>query len=110
MNIINIILCNNKNDNIDIFKNYNPYIYTKRPYELIDGKFVNPPFFQIVIVNETSYIINVDIKLLYNTVIVEGLFIIPEKYYYLFDKSNFETQKYKQYIIIKKKNKYYLSF
>jgi len=103
MNIINIILCNDKNDNIEIFKKENPYIYTKKPYELIDGKFFNPPFFQIVIINETLNIIKDDIKLLYNTVIIEGFFIIPEKYEFLFNKSNFETKKYKEYIMIKKK-------
>ena len=102
MNVKNIILCNNKNDNIDIFKKENPYIYTGKPYELIDGIFFNPPFFEIVIINDTSNIIEYDIKLLYNMVIINGFFIIPIKYKYLFNKLENETKNYKQYIMIKK--------
>ena len=103
MNVKNIILCNNKNDNIDIFKKENPYIYTKKPYELIDGIFFNPPFFETVIINDTlTNVAEHDIKLLYNTVIINGFFIIPNKYKYYFNKLENETKNYKQYIMIKK--------
>jgi hypothetical protein len=104
MKVLNIILCNDINDNIDIFKKENPYIYTGKPYILIDGNFFNPPFFKILIINDNLKINDYDIKILYNNVIIDGFFIIPYKYFHLFNNLKNETKKYKEYVMIKKKN------
>ena len=99
----NIIICNN-NDNIDIFKKESPYKFIKKPYELIDGKYFNPPFFNIIILNETVNINEIDIKLLYNMILINGFLIIPKKYTSLFKHLNNEHKTYNDYIMIKKTN------
>lgn len=99
----NIILCN-KEDNIEIFEEYKPYKYYKNPYELIDGNYINPPFFKVIIINNTMFINDKDIKMLYNNVLINGLFIIPNKHYDLFKDLNNTVEKYGDYYIIKKKD------
>lgn len=101
MKLSNIIICN-ENDNIKIFEKENPYKFTKKPYELIDGKYFNPPFFNIVILNDTININNTDIQLLYNMILLNGFLIIPNKYQYLFQNISNENKKYHNFIIIKK--------
>ena len=92
MKILNIIICNN-GDNIDIFEKKKPYKFYKKPYELIDGKFINPPFFEIIILNDTVKINENDVKLLYNMVFVNGFLIIPIKYNFLFNTSEYDDKK-----------------
>jgi hypothetical protein len=99
----NIIICN-ENENIDIFKDKEPYKYTKRISELILGKYFNYPFFKILILSENVVLKNDDIvEILYNMVLIDGFLIIPNKYYTKFSNLKNEIKKYKNYIMIKKK-------
>lgn len=106
--IENIILYNQE-DNIEIFKKYSPYKFTKKTYELLDGDYFNPPFFKVIIVHEAYKISEIDIKILYNCVLINGLFIIPKKKYELFKNLNIETEKYDEYMIIRRKDNFVYS-
>jgi len=99
-----IIICNNE-DNIDKFEELKPYKITKYIKELIYGKIFNPPFFDLIIVNET--IEYKQMELIYNNLNKNGILIISNKYLNLFNKiENIDVKMYKNYIRIQKTNNY----
>jgi hypothetical protein len=102
----NIILCNRKGDNIDLFKKEKPYIYTGWAGSLIYGGIMNPPFYNMIIINNNLIIKEKYIILFYNNIIVGGCYIVPTIYYHFFDKLNNETKKYHEYTMIIKKNNF----
>jgi len=99
----NIILCK-KEDNISLFKNQNPYKIYEKPTKLLNGKIFNPPFFRLLIINDTIETSPNQIMELYNNVLMNGTFVIPEKYGNLFKNLNNPKKKFKNYVLIHKKN------
>ena len=98
----NIIICKD-NDNIDLFSKYNLYkIYNVK--ELIYAKIFNPPFFKLIILNNTMNTKDINVMTLYNNVLMNGTLIISKKYFNLFKSLNNPIKTYKDYIIIHKKN------
>jgi len=104
----NIIFCN-KNDNIDIFINKNPYIINKKIHYVANGYEFNPPFFEIIILFDTVKTTEQDLKLLWNMVLINGFLIIPNNKFNFFKDTNdivVETKTYKNYVMIHKKNNF----
>lgn len=98
-----IILCK-KDDDISIFKNENPYRIIERPKALINGLVFNPPFFKLIILNETVETYEEQVGELYNNVLMNGTFVIPKKYKKIFANLKNPTKEYKNYIMIHKKS------
>lgn len=90
-----------------LFKKYSPYkIETSNVKDLINCRFFNPGFFQIIIVLSGINIYEDQVLLLYNNLLMNGTYIVDIKYSKLFDKLNNPTKKYKNYLLIHKKNNF----
>lgn len=116
-NKINAILFskdNSKNNDSDkntktekvMFSKFKPYVLTHGIGMFINGSIFNPPFFKNIIVGKSYSIHPEKIKELYNCVLVNGLFIIPKKYFESFKDLNNKTEEYHDYIIILKTHNY----
>jgi hypothetical protein len=92
-----LIYKNNYNTNFD---KYNPILYNKKIYLLYDGKVINPPFFDLIIIDHYD-LSNDDLKMIYNMIIINGSIIYLDKYNYFFKNgikydSNFNQVKKKK--------------
>ena len=97
------IIISNKNDNIEIFDKYSPFIINN----IKDiTKIFSPSFFRLVILSDKIKTDKKNILQLYNCVLVEGTFIIPKIHFTLFKFLSNPYFEYKNYIIIHKKNNY----
>ena len=98
----NIIFCQ-EDDDIDIFKKEDPYVYHGKIHYVANGFLFNPPFYNIIILLETVKANDQDLKLLWNMTKYNGYLIIPT------DKMNFfknekNTKEFKNYTQIHKTN------
>lgn len=100
--IKNIIFCN-ENDNIDIFKSKNPYRTHLKIYYVAKCYLFNPPFFEIIILNNTRNETDEDIKLLWNMTILNHFLVLPEKYTIFFNNKE-DIKPYNDYIMVHKKS------
>ena len=88
------ILIYNKSYDTDKYKDY--YKYNRKIYELYDGKIINPPFFNKIIILHDDLTEN-DLKMVYNMLNINGTLELIDKYKYLFNnkkkiikKNNFQ--------------------
>lgn len=102
-----IIITNDdlNNDKNKIFEKYKPFkISSLIIKDVINCRYFNPGFFQIIIINSNVDVYEDQVLLLYNNLLINGTYIIDEKYYKMFYKLGNPTKKYKNYILIHKKN------
>ena len=96
----NIIICNKKQhiNNIQFDKQFIHYTNEKM-YDLYDGRFINPPFFNnIVVLNEN---LNLEqLQMIYNMLLKDGTITFPSMYSYFF-KNNIKELK-NNYLVKKK--------
>lgn len=98
-----VILCK-YGDDIKLFEKENPFkIENENISNFMRGKVFNPPFFKLVILNDTVDIEDKQVKCLYNNVLMNGTLIIPKKYFKFFENMNNPHKKYEDYILIHKK-------
>lgn len=94
---------NNYDDN-EIFSKYSPYVIDSSFVKnIINCKYFSPGFYELIIINSNVKIYDEQVLLLYNNLLINGTFIINQKYEKLFEKLNNPTKKYKSYILIHKK-------
>lgn len=68
-----------KNQYNNIFTKYNPIYYNDKIYLLYDGKVINPPFFNLIIIEHPD--LNIDeLKMIYNMCTTNGIIILLDKY------------------------------
>jgi len=82
------------------FKKYNPILYNKKIYLLYDGKVINPPFFDLIIIDHQE-LSNDDLKMIYNMIVINGIIIYLNKYNFFFKNNIKYNSDFNQ---IKKKN------
>lgn len=100
-----IIICNNTNDDIELFNKEKPYvILSSKVKELITSKIFNPPFFRVIIIESHVKLYDEQIQQLYNSLLLNGTFIINKKHNHLFNNLNNPHKKYEDYVLIHKKN------
>lgn len=97
-----IIFCH-ADDNIDIFKKQDPYIFPGQIHYAANGFLFNPPFYNIVILFETFKANEQDLKLLWNMTKQDGFLILPDDKMDFF-KNEKDVKKYKNYTMIHKTN------
>jgi len=86
------------------FTKHNPIYYNDKIYLLYDGKIINPPFFDFIIIEHTD--LNIDeLKMIYNMLNVNCFIIFLEKYKNFFKNSEKVNNFF--YKFIKKENSLY---
>jgi hypothetical protein len=75
-----------KNKYSNDFAKYNPIYYNDKIYLLYDGKIINPPFFNLIII-EHQDLSSDELKMIYNMVTTNGIIIYLEKYKTFFKNS-----------------------
>lgn len=101
------IIITDKNKDIEnkIFSKYSPYqIDSSYIKNIINCRYFSPGFYELIIINSNVKIYDDQVLLLYNNLLINGTYIINEKYTKLFEKLNNPSKKYGSYIIIHKKN------
>jgi hypothetical protein len=68
-----------KNKYSDYFTKYNPIYYNDKIYLLYDGKIINPPFFNLIIIEHQELSID-ELKMIYNMVTTNGILVYLNKY------------------------------
>jgi hypothetical protein len=76
-------------------------------YDLYDGRFINPPFFDNIYIHRDDLNIE-ELQMIYNMVYTNGTIIFPDKYKYFFKKNvkNLEHN----YLVKKKTDNYIYQF
>jgi hypothetical protein len=95
---------NFNNINLNINKNINKNIikYNKKIYLLYDAKYLNPPFFNKIIVLHNNLKID-DLKMIYNMTLINGVIIFLKKYDFFF-KNNIKQINKNLYLFKKLNN------
>lgn len=100
-----LITDKNKEKDNKIFSKYSPYIIDSSFIKnVINCKYLSPGFYELIIINSNVKIYDEQVLLLYNNLLMNGTYIINEKYAKLFEKLNNPIKKYDSYILIHKKN------
>jgi len=86
------------NDSYNINKYTDFYKYNKKIYELYDGKIINPPFFDKIIIQHNN-LTEDELKMIYNMLNVNGTLELIEKYTFFFNKNKIIKKTNFQYIL-----------
>jgi len=75
-----------KNNFTDKFKKYKPILYNEKIYSLYDGHIVNPPFFDLIIIEHPD-LTSDELKMIYNMIKTKGTLVFLNKYNNFFRQS-----------------------
>jgi hypothetical protein len=94
-----------KNQFSNNFQKYNPNYYNGKIYLLYDGKIVNPPFFDLIIIEHPDLSTD-ELKMIYNMTKTNGIIIFLSKYKIFFNNGiKFNPMFYKK---VKEDNRIYV--